>query len=66
MYWDGWIIPMPVSWLLLGLALIGSCAALVSERRRRDSALHALKDEFSRGEIGDAEFKARREAILLL
>jgi uncharacterized membrane protein len=34
--------------------------------RARNSALHRLDERFARGELGDDEYKAKREAILSL
>jgi uncharacterized membrane protein len=53
-----------LGWILLCLALIGLHRVFAGHERWRNSALHTLNDRFACGEIGDAEYKAKREAIL--
>ncbi len=65
MYWDGWF-PMPLGWFLLCLLMSGSYVVLMGHGRARNSALHRLDEQFARGEVGDDEYKGKREAILLL
>jgi uncharacterized membrane protein len=65
MYWDGWS-PVPLGWLFLCLVMIGFCVVFVARGRACNSALHRLDERFARGELGDDEYKAKREAILLL
>ncbi len=65
MYWDGWF-PMPLGWVLLCIAMIPVSILLIGGSHRSNSALHQLDQRFARGEIGDAEYKAQREAILQL
>jgi uncharacterized membrane protein len=55
-----------LGWILLGLALVGLHRVFTGQKRWRNSALHTLNDRFACGEIGDAEYKAEREAILKL
>ncbi len=65
MSWDGGF-PMLLGWILVCVAMIGSCALFTGRGRARDSALHRLDERFARGELGDDECKAKREAILSL
>jgi putative membrane protein len=65
MYWDGWF-PMPLGWILVCAAMIASYLLFMGRGRTRNSALHNLDERFARGELGDDEYKARREAILSL
>jgi uncharacterized membrane protein len=55
-----------LGWILLVLALVGLHRVFTGHERSRDSALHTLNDRFAGGEIGDAEYKAKRDAILKL
>ena len=59
----GWL---PVGWILLCLVMTGLCMLLIGDERRRNSALHRLNERFARGEIGNSEYEAEREAILQL
>ena len=65
MYWDGWFA-MPVGWIVVCMAMIGSYLLFIGCGRARNSALHRLDERFARGELGDDEYKAKREAILSL
>ena len=65
MSWDGWFTT-PLGWVLVCAAMIGSCVLVMGRARARDSALHTLDERFARGELGDDEYKATREAILSL
>jgi uncharacterized membrane protein len=65
MYLDGWF-PILSGCVLLGLLLIGLCILLTGRAPGTKSSLHKLDERFARGEIGDAEYKAKREALLLL
>jgi putative membrane protein len=66
MSWDGWFT-MPLGWVLVCAAMIGSCVLVMGRARARsNSALHSLDERFARGELGDDEYKATREAILSL
>jgi uncharacterized membrane protein len=65
MFWDGWF-PVPLGWILLCLVMMGLCMLFMGRGRGRNSALQRLDERFARGEIGDSEYKAKREAILLL
>jgi uncharacterized membrane protein len=64
MSWDGWF-PM-LGWILVCVAMIGSCVLFTGRGRARNSALHRLDERFARGELGDDEYKSKREAILSL
>jgi uncharacterized membrane protein len=63
MYWDSWL-PMPLGWILVCVATIASYVLFMGRGRARNSALHTLDERFARGELGDDEYKAKREAIL--
>jgi uncharacterized membrane protein len=65
MYLDGWF-PILSGCVLLCLLLIGFCILLVGHAPGTKYSLHTLDQRFARGELGDAEYKAEREAILLL
>ncbi len=65
MYWDSWL-PMPRGGILVCEAMIASCVLLVGWGRARNSALQWVDERFARGELGDDEYKAKREAILSL
>lgn len=65
MYWDGWF-PMPLGWILLCIGMIPVSILLIGGGHGRNSALRKLDQRFARGEIGDSEYKAKREAILQL
>jgi len=55
---------MPLGWILVCVATIGSYVLFMGRGRARNSALHTLDERFARGELGDDEYKAKREAIL--